>query len=55
MPCPGTSTAATIGTFEVSSRPAADAPSELSANDVVAPDGASTGVVPNWVNVPWAV
>src|SRR5215469_1475383 len=33
MPCPGTRTAATTGTFEVSCRPAADAPRELSAND----------------------
>src|SRR6201987_3472663 len=55
MPCPGTRTAATIGTFEVSSRPAADAPRELSANDEVALEGASTGVEPNWVNFPWAV
>ena len=50
MPVPGTSTAATIGTLEVSSSPPPTAPRELSANDEVALASASTGVGPNWVN-----
>src|SRR5215472_13060329 len=52
MPEPGTRTPAMIGTLEDNASPAADAPSELSANDDVAAAGASTGVEPNCGNLP---
>src|SRR6516225_6700941 len=55
MPVPGTRTPAMTGTLEDNASPAADAPSELSANDDVAPAGASTGVEPNCGNLPCAV
>ncbi len=41
IPAPATSTPATIGTFDVSSSPAADAPRELSVTGVVAAAEAS--------------
>ena len=52
MPEPGTSTLAMIGTLDDRTSPVADAPSELSANEDVAPAGASTGVEPNCGNLP---
>ena len=57
IPAPGTSTPATIGTFDVSSSPAADAPSELSVTGVVAAAEACTGALPlsNWVFAPAGV
>ncbi len=57
IPAPGTSTPATIGTFDVNSSPAADAPSELSVTGVVAAAEACTGALPlsNWVSAPAGV
>src|SRR6202044_3394394 len=55
IPVPGTSTPATMGTLEVSSRPAAEAPSELSATGVAAPAEASTGAAGNCRTAPAGV
>ncbi len=55
IPVPGTSTPATMGWLEVSLSPAAEAPSELSANGVAAPADASTGLPGNWVTAPAGV
>ena len=55
IPVPATSTPATIGTFEVSSSPVADAPSELSVTGVAAPAEACTGTVANCWNAPAGV
>ncbi len=55
IPVPGTSTPATIGTFDVSRRPAAAAPSELSETGVAAPADASTGAEGNWGTGPAGV
>ena len=55
MPEPGTSTAATTGTLELSRSPAAEAPSELRATGVAAPAEASTGWPGNWLTAPEGV
>src|SRR5512146_503050 len=55
MPLPGTAMPATTGTFEVSTSVAAEVPSEVSASDVAAPDGASCVVEPNGAKRPCAV